>query len=212
MPAAHEQAHGWSHRGARSPIADLVHPVGPAGALPGNHAGARKVGLYPTILSRAQSSQPWQLEGGPPEIDTAPRMLTSIPSTHPTISPAYPPRLIRIPLPEGVIPIQRPSTGKSLPIAVGGDLGNGAHHRRYEGVRIRSWPNAIVADFLECVTANRLPYPRDHPFGRRSVRGEDHLRHAPKPASVRHEAVDPDRFGRELFNFRRGHIDGMPRD
>jgi hypothetical protein len=49
-------------------------------------------------------------------------MLISIPSTHPTVNPAYPPRLIRIPVPEGVIPIRRPSTGKSLPIAVGGSV------------------------------------------------------------------------------------------
>jgi hypothetical protein len=31
--------------------------------------GGRRVRLCPTILSRAESSQPRQLEGGPPEID-----------------------------------------------------------------------------------------------------------------------------------------------
>jgi hypothetical protein len=50
-------------------VFDLVRPVGPAGALPENLAGARKISLHPTTLSRAESSQPWQLEGGPSEID-----------------------------------------------------------------------------------------------------------------------------------------------
>jgi hypothetical protein len=40
----------------------------------------------------------------------------------------------------------------------------------------------------------RPPDPWDHPFSRRTVRSKYHLRHAPKPASVRHEAVDPNRL------------------
>ena len=125
--------------------------------------GSAQVSHYPTILSRTESSQPWQLEGGPPEIDTGDGaenvdLDSFYPSHHQSrISPDIDPNSA----PGGCHPdppaLDREILADCRRWQHDGDLGNGAHHRRYEGVRIRSWPNAIVADFLECVTANRLP-------------------------------------------------------
>src|SRR6202049_2908583 len=53
---------------------------------------------------------------------TAFSRLISTPSTHPRVKPPYPPRLMRMPVRDGDSPIQRRSTGKSLPMAVGGSV------------------------------------------------------------------------------------------
>src|ERR1700761_5030412 len=51
---------------------------------------------------------------------TAPKKLSSKPSTQPTVRPRYPAMETNTPRSEGVTPNHRPSYGKSFPIAVGG--------------------------------------------------------------------------------------------
>jgi hypothetical protein len=110
------------------------------GHLLGNHAGARKVSLYPITPSRAESSQPWQFEGGSPEIDTGDDaenidLDSFYPSHHQSrISPKTDPNSATGGCHPNPAALDREILADCRGWQHDGDLGNGAHHRRNEGV------------------------------------------------------------------------------
>jgi hypothetical protein len=152
----------------------------------------------PTLL-QPEPPSPGSLRAGRRKSSpaTAFSMLTSTPSTHPRVKPPYPPRLIRTLARDGDSPIHRRSTGKSLPMAVGGSVAAisgtalmiavtnvfelGPGHARVAYVRIRKISNSLADS-------------GDHPVSRRTIRSKHDLWRAPEPSAIRNEAVYPNRL------------------